>query len=109
MIIGSMQVEVQELRKYLSSVPVFREYAKSLVPEEYRHIKEIVDNQVYYNLLVLRKTESIHWQVKKELIIEIANSVKLTGLIDKVFDIAALEHCVNEERVRKFYSSSSIR
>lgn len=102
MIIGTTQVSLLELQKHIDSARNFMLYAEALVPERYRHVKEIVDNQVYYNLLIIRKAESIQWKIKKDLIDEVMGKIFIKGFMDVIFDVATLETQVNMVKVHSF-------
>lgn len=102
MIIGVADIPESEITKHIQSVEEFCVYCEQLVPEEYRHIKAIVDNQKYYCCLILRQITGISWPKKRGLINVVMSSVQIVGYVDSVVEVSVLNDMVNRERLRAF-------
>ncbi len=100
MIIGTIHVNEQSLVRSADTVERFCEYCKQLVPEEYRHVQAIVENQQYYCCLLLRRLESISWSRKREIINGVMRSIRIVGYTDSLVEATSLAQYVNVDRLR---------
>ena len=67
MLIGTSKIS-NGLERHIDSYEDFMKYAKSLVPQEFRHNTALIHNQAYFNAMTLRKATYIPWEKKKELL-----------------------------------------
>jgi len=88
------------LIKNADTVPHFREYCEELVPEEYRHVQAIVENQQYYCCLLLRRVDSIPWSRKREIINGVMSGIRIVGYTDSLIEAASLAQYVDMDRLR---------
>ncbi|MBQ2885857.1 MAG: hypothetical protein IJE43_19200 [Alphaproteobacteria bacterium] len=88
MIVGTSNVIKSEMAKHVKSLTDFKQYCKSLVPEEFRHIDAIVNNQQYLCCLVLRKDNNVSWSIKKDLIDAVMRETKIVGCTNELINIA---------------------
>lgn len=102
MIIGMADIPEAEITKHVQSVEGFCAYCEQLVPEEYRHVQAIVDNQKYYCCLVVRRIAGISWSKKRELIGTVMCGVRVIGYVDSVIEVSMLNDMVNRERLQAF-------
>lgn len=91
MVIGTTNIDVEKVSSLMHDVDKLREYSKSLIPEPYRVHSEIVDNQLYYNVLVFRKESSKHIKEVKELTKAALRGIKVTGIINIIVTCDELE------------------
>lgn len=86
MIVGTSKISTKDLIKYATSVESFKEYCVSLIPEEYRHLQVIVNNQVYICCLCLRKCEAVSWDVKKQILDKCLQDIRIVGCTNALID-----------------------
>ena len=102
MLIGTSKIS-HGLEEHISSFEDFMNFARSLVPQEFRHNEALVHNQAYFNAMTLRKSQSISWDKKKDLIETVMKNISVSGYTDVVIDIEAIYDYVDKERVDKFW------
>ena len=102
MLIGTSKIS-HGLEEHISSFEDFMEYARSLVPQEFRHNEALINNQAYFNAMTLRKLNSVSWDLKKDLIEIVMRNITVSGYTDVVIDIEAIYDYVNKSRVDKFW------
>ena len=102
MLIGTSKVS-HGLEEHISSVEDFMDYARGLVPQEFRHNEALIHNQAYFNAMSLRKSQNVPWEVKKELIEIVMKNITVSGYTDVVIDIEAIYDYVDKNRVDKFW------
>lgn len=102
MLIGTSKIS-HDLEKHITSLEDFMGYARSLVPQEFRHNEALVHNQAYYNAMVLRKSVNVAWDKKKEIIETVMKSITVSGYTDVVIDIESINDFVDMNRVDKFW------
>ena len=90
MLVGMCDLAMIHVEEHLSSVDDFLEYADSLVPEDFRHHQAIIDNQRYVCCLVLRKNKLVPWDIKKPIIKEVMQDIKVTGYVDSLIEVTSL-------------------
>lgn len=103
MLLGKSDVDIIELRKHMVDYETYCAYCDSLIPEEFRHVKELCDNQRYYCAMNIRKSEDIPWDKKKDLIVTVMSNVTVTGLTDMCIDIETLKPYMGRARMEKFF------
>ena len=102
MIIGTVQVSEEILALKAKDPEVFKQYCRSLVPEEYRHVQAIVDNQIYYCCLLLRASKQISWDEKRNLLNKVMWDLKITGFTGSLIEAKSLLDYANVQRVKAF-------
>lgn len=86
MIVGTSKLKEEDLVKYAKTVETFHEYCIQLIPEEFRHIQPIVNNQIYLCCLCLRKCDAVPWNVKKDILQETLKDVRIVGYTNELID-----------------------
>lgn len=99
-IVGTIHVDEKLLVKSADTVSHFCEYCEGLVPEEYRHVRAIVENQQYYCCLLLRRVDSLSWSRKREIIDGVMKGIKIVGYTDSLIEAAGLAQYVDVDRLR---------
>lgn len=102
MLIGTSRIS-HGLEEHVNSFEDFMDFARSLVPQEFRHNEALIHNQAYFNVMTLRKSPNVSWDVKKELIEVVMKNITVSGYTDVVIDIEAIYDYVNKERIDKFW------
>lgn len=102
MLVGKINIDVEKLKKNTYSKEMFCAYCDSLVPAEFRHRKEIINNQRYICCLVMRNSKLISWDVKKPLINEVMKGLRITGYTDTLLEVGSLFDYTDVKRVNKF-------
>lgn len=86
MIVGTTKVEVSDLVKHTKSVDDFRNYCIHLVPDKYRHLQAVVNNQIYICCLCLRKCDAVAWDTKKEILRKCMQDIRIVGCTNELID-----------------------
>lgn len=86
MIVGTTNINTHEALKHLKTHEEFNKYAKSIIPKFFGVVPEIVDNQKYLILLSIRKDNTIPWDVKKPILKEFMQGIKIIGYTDTLID-----------------------
>lgn len=102
MLLGVFNVEENELIRHVNSKDEFYAYCDSLVPKEFRHCKEILNNQRYLCTLILRKSKKVGWDIKKDLIISILSEVRVVGLTDSCIEVSQLYLYISKKDMEEF-------
>lgn len=102
MIVGTTSINIEALIKNSGTVTQFENFCESLVPEEFRHIRTIIDNQKYLCCMIYRKLENVTWSRKKELLNEVLRGLRIVGLTDMLVEASSLIGMINRERIEKF-------
>lgn len=100
MVIGTI-TSSEECVKHSRDKETFLEWCDSLVPEEFSHIKSIVDNQRYYCCLLLRRS-SVSWDKKKEIINPIMLKLRVIGFTDSVLEIKYIYNLLNVKKLEEY-------
>lgn len=87
MIVGTSKIDTIELAKHTKSCDDFKEYCISLVPEQFRHLQVVVNNQIYICCLYLRRCNNVDWSRKKEIIKSVLEEVHVVGCTNELIDI----------------------
>ncbi len=106
MIIGNASLTVEDVEMHASSYEELTKYSDSQIPEEWRHLQVIVDNQRYICAMLLRKSTKIEWKEKRELIDRILSEVKIVGYTDVLYDAKTIWSLISRERVLEYYERS---
>lgn len=102
MIIGSSSVNNAELIKCSKSYDDFLAYCKKLVPQEFRHVDVIINNQCYFCALKLRSCKEVSWEVKKPLCNEVLRKHQICGGLNEIIEVGNLLTIVNIQRLKDF-------
>lgn len=106
MIVGEVNVTVEDVATHSSSYEKLIEFSDNLIPSEWRHVPAIRDNQRYLCALLLRKCSSITWDKKKPIIDRILSEVRVVGYVNELFDAKQIWSEVSVEGVMKYYERS---
>ena len=99
MFIGSKDLDLDFLRKNFYNIEKLKNYSNSLIPEEFRHLDQIQDNQLYYIVLNLRKIGITDYRKLKSVTRELLSGIKIMGYVNSVIEVTSLYSIVNIDRV----------
>lgn len=102
MIVGTTEVKVEQVEKVSHSVSEFISFAESLVPEEFRQCKAIVDNQKYICCLILRKSKLLDWDKKNRIIEEVLKDTRVMGNANELVSITKIYSLIDREVVSEY-------
>lgn len=102
MLVGKSDVNMSELVKHTKSSEEFLNYSDSLVPEDFKHNKSIIDNQRYLCCLLLRSYSGVSWDIKKKLLDEVMPAIRIVGYTDALIDVNSLFGLVNKGKLLKY-------
>ena len=103
MLVGKANIEKRDLIFKCKTAEDIRALAISLIPKEFSHIPEIVDNQIYIICLHIRRCDDIKWSFKRPLIDEAMKDIKISGYIDRVIECRTLLAFTDMKRLHSFY------
>lgn len=86
MLVGSKDINLDDLKVASSSDRQLEEYAISLVPKCIRHMEKVIDNQKYLLALYLRDMSSISYTIRKQRCENLIKGISITGVINTVID-----------------------
>ena len=87
MVVGSVDIDIDELKNVVNSNDDILEYSDSLVPVWARHIRGIIHNQRYYVAITLRNIISIPYKTRKPQISRLLEGVVLSGVANNICSI----------------------
>lgn len=102
MIIGTMAIDTEALVKNSKTAEQFNKFCESLVPEEFRHIHAITDNQKYICCMIYRRLKNVAWPKKRELLNEVLRGLHIIGFADMIIEASSLMGMVDQKRIEKF-------
>lgn len=102
MIIGTANVNLNDLAEHTTTPEEFEDYCVSLVPKEFQHVKAICDNQKYYCCLLVWGIKALSWEKRKLIKGEVTKKLRVVGFTDSLIEAATLLGLVNMKRVEKF-------
>ena len=102
MLIGTSKIS-HGLESHISSYEDFMEFARSLVPQEFRHNLALINNQAYFNAMTLRKSANVPWDKKKDIIEVVMRNITVSGYTDVIIDIESIYDYVDSNRVERFW------
>lgn len=102
MIVGNGSITIADVESHSASADVLIEYSDSLIPEEYKHIKEIRDNQRYLCCLLLRQSSTVPWDRKKEILDRVLYDTRITGFTDSVVEARSVWDFVDRSRLEMY-------
>lgn len=113
MIIGSTDIDYNNLRKFIGKPDELVVYVEESVPIWARHVQHIVDNQRFYVAIHLRGMLTIPYKPKMELVNALIDGIHINGVMscfteikdivdacDKTKLIALIEKRLNDEQCR---------
>ena len=86
MLIGNKSIDARKLKKACSSPQALYDFTVSLVPEQCRHVRAIVDNQKYYVSTLVRAYKTMPYVRKMQLCNHLLRGVTVCGVCNEVFD-----------------------
>ena len=86
MLLGTTHITEDELRQCGINAERLRQLAVSKVPTIFRHIKPIVDNQVYYTATLIRSLYEDDYNRWFPLCNELLENIKITGELDRIVE-----------------------
>lgn len=102
MLLGKALIDENVLKRHVSSLAEFYNYCDSLIPEDFRHVSQLRDNQRYLCTLLLRKSEKIPWEVKKDIITAVMSSTRVTGLTDSCIEVSQLYEYISKDKMEGY-------
>lgn len=102
MIVGKISVEEEDLVQHVNTSQEFMDFCASLVPQEFRHVQGIIENQEYYCCLLLRQVQQLSWPKKREIINSVMSKVRIVGYVDSVIEVSNLWDDVDVRRIQAF-------
>lgn len=102
MLVGKDVLDSHFLLANYKNVDKLREYSYSLIPEEFAHVKELQDNQLYLLCVNLRKLGIQDYKAVRKTIHELLKGVLVTGYADNVQPISTVYSFVDMDRVNLF-------
>lgn len=109
MLVGKCDVALQELEYRAKNAEEFKKYSDSLVPEDFRHIIAILNNQRYVCCLILRTSKIIPWDVKSTCINNVMRDIQIIGYTDMLIEIDMLLGMINKERIEKIWKKEGLK
>lgn len=103
LLVGKIDISIAELVRHDSSVEEFISYADSLVPKEFSHLPQILQNQRYINCLLYRKKTMVNWDKKKEICNGVLRTVNVSGFTDRLIEVGNLMNMVDSRVLESFY------
>lgn len=103
LLVGKIDISIAELVKHDNSIEEFIAYADSLVPKEFAHIPQILQNQRYINCLAYRKKTMINWDKKKEICNGVLRTINVSGFTDRLIEVNDLMNAVDSQVLESFY------
>lgn len=103
MLVGKTDVDVRELEVRARDKEEFIKYSDSLIPKDFIHIKAVIDNQRYLCCLLIRASNKVSWEVKKELLDRIMPEISIVGFTDTLIEVNTLFGIANMDKVEKYY------
>lgn len=107
MIVGNSNLSIEDVTNHSNSYEELIEFSDLQIPEEWRHVQAIIDNQRYVCALLLRKS-SLKWDKKKPIIDRIMSEVSVVGYSDTLYDAKTIWSEISREGVRNYYERSLV-
>ena len=102
MIVGRADITLEDVEKHIKDVEQFINYSDSLVPEEFKHVTAIIHNQRYLCCLILRTSQRVSWDKKKEIIDNVMFGIRIVGYTDEVISARVLLDLADQEKLNKY-------
>lgn len=102
MLVGKIDVSLQEVERHAHTAEELIAYSDSLVPSEFKHCEAIIGNQRYVCCLILRNSKSWTWQHKKEIMSQVMAVAKIVGYTDSLIEVGTVYGLVNQIKVNKY-------
>ena len=109
MLVGKSDVAIQELERRVKDVEEFKKYCDSLVPEEFKHISAIRNNQRYICCLILRTSKCIPWNIKLSCINRVMQDIQIVCYTDMLIEVDILLGMIDKERVNKMWRDEEFK
>lgn len=102
MLVGNSKVSVADVEKHCQSTGTFLDFADSLVPEEFKHVQAIIDNQRYLCCLLLRRSTKYPYDKKAEIIENVMSNVSIVGYVNDIEDVSSIYSLVDYKRLEEY-------
>lgn len=102
MLVGCTSLSNEKLLKIYRNPEALRHYSNSLIPEEFRHVKELQDNQLYFVCMTLRKLGIKDYKELQKTIHELLKGLRVTGYVNDVVEVSFLYNIVNKSKVELY-------
>lgn len=102
MLVGTIDIDMNELAKKCKSVNQLKAYSDELVPVYFRHVKEIVDNQRYLTAVCVRNILQDDYNKWKPLCTGLLEGVRITGSVTDLYSCDDLLRSCNVPLIKKF-------
>lgn len=90
MIVGTKKIDIAQLRRASKDITILRRYCENLIPSQFKHIPEILNNQKYLVALTLRGLLGMSFKRKDFIVEELLSETSITGVTHQFVDIEDL-------------------
>lgn len=87
MIVGTTNINNDELKSIVNNNEDIVDYAESLVPLWARHLRGVIHNQRYYVAVLLRNVTSIPYKTRRTHIDKLLDGIALSGVANNVCSV----------------------
>lgn len=109
MLVGLAAVDVSECIKRTKTYDDFRAYCTSLIPRDFQHVDAIVNNQCYLCCILLRKSDTMTWEQKREFCNMVMSKISTVGYVDCIIEVSSLMGAVDIQRLKKLKEGCYVR
>lgn len=102
MIVGTKNINLEELAEHVTVSGTLDAYCMSLVPKYLQHWPEIIMNQKYLVALHIRLLESIPYSVRKEQSEALLDGVHITGIPTQLVDMDDIVCLANVDNLIRY-------
>ena len=102
MIVGSTKIDYEFLRRNYKNVENIKRYIVGCIPERFRHVRQIYDNQTYYVCMCLRKVGITDYKELHATLHSLLSGVKITGYVDFVVECEFLLQLSNKDKLNLY-------
>lgn len=105
MIVGTANINIDELLKHVLDEQELIDYIDSLIPPLFREVEKIRMNQRYLCAMQIRNSLAIEWGKKKEVAEFLESDIEVTGYTDSLLEIEAIYDGCNHEKLNEYMSN----
>lgn len=102
MFVGSTNIDKDKLRRIFKDPSLVKAYSDSLIPEEFRHIRELQDNQLYIVAMTIRRIGLNDYKAMEKSINQLLKGVRITGFTQSLVEISFVYNLVNNDKVNLY-------
>ena len=102
MLVGTTNIDTNELSKHCNSAEDLIAYSDSLVPSYFRGVREIVNNQRYYTAVILRNFYKNDYNKWHPLCNALLTGVRVVGSLTDIYTCKDLLQECDAHMIYKF-------